>query len=334
MALRRSARLPSSKAASVSTAAHPLNVNISPEAQPAQSRKRSNASNKANTSSKRSSKDSSSTQKNINVAAKGDAAFASSENKKTRASLGDNAQKSTSNKRGRVTEKGEKNEKASTAGRAQSTKKAKVDNNDTNHARPASPRKTNAPVQISTDRDKVVTMTSDKRDSHKPSTDNILQDAYEHLSRLDPKFESYIEKYPCTLFSPSAMQEKVDPFKNLTTGIMAQQVSGAATTAIKNRFVDLFTPPDFPTPAQVAKAELSLLRTAGLSGRKAEYIKGLAEKFDSGELGSEMLAVASDEEVMERLTAVRGLGRWSVEMFSFFGLKRMDVFSTGDLGVQ
>ncbi len=84
----------------------------------------------------------------------------------------------------------------------------------------------------------------------------------------------------------------------------------------------------------MAATDLSALRTAGLSGRKAEYIQGLAEKFASGELNARMLVEASDEEVMEKLTAVRGLGRWSVEMFACFALKRMDVFSTGDLGVQ
>ena len=90
----------------------------------------------------------------------------------------------------------------------------------------------------------------------------------------------------------------------------------------------------FPTPAEVANADLTRLRLAGLSQRKAEYIKGLAEKFACGELSATMLMKASDEEVMEKLIAVRGLGRWSVEMFACFGLKRMDVFSTGDLGVQ
>ena len=83
----------------------------------------------------------------------------------------------------------------------------------------------------------------------------------------------------------------------------------------------------------VAK-DLPTLRTAGLSQRKAEYISGLAEKFTNGELSAQMLVSASDEELIEKLVAVRGLGRWSVEMFACFGLKRMDVFSTGDLGVQ
>lgn len=90
----------------------------------------------------------------------------------------------------------------------------------------------------------------------------------------------------------------------------------------------------FPAPEIVAGCEIATLRTAGLSQRKAEYIQGLAEKFASGELSARILATASDEELVERLTAVRGLGRWSVEMFACFALKRIDVFSTGDLGVQ
>lgn len=116
-------------------------------------------------------------------------------------------------------------------------------------------------------------------------------------------------------------------------------VSGAAATSIKNKFVALFNEGNeakhiFPTPVQVAATEIVRLRTAGLSGRKAEYIKGLAERFESGELSAKMLVEASDEEVLQKLTAVRGLGKWSVEMFACFGLKRMDILSTGDLGVQ
>lgn len=84
----------------------------------------------------------------------------------------------------------------------------------------------------------------------------------------------------------------------------------------------------------MAGCEVLFLRQAGLSGRKAEYIKGLAERFVGGELSARMLVEAPYEEVLEQLLAVRGLGRWSVEMFACFGLKRMDVFSVGDLGVQ
>lgn len=90
----------------------------------------------------------------------------------------------------------------------------------------------------------------------------------------------------------------------------------------------------FPTPGQVAATDLAVLRTAGLSARKAEYIQDLASRFASGELSAKILIEASYDELVAKLTAVRGLGKWSVEMFACFGLKRMDVFSTGDLGVQ
>jgi len=90
----------------------------------------------------------------------------------------------------------------------------------------------------------------------------------------------------------------------------------------------------FPTPTQVCDKDIAELRTAGLSQRKAEYALGLAEKFKSGEITTQFLFSAPYDEVFEKLIAVRGLGKWSVEMFSCFGLKRMDVFSTGDLGVQ
>lgn len=90
----------------------------------------------------------------------------------------------------------------------------------------------------------------------------------------------------------------------------------------------------FPTPEEIVQYDIATLRTAGLSQRKAEYIQGLAQKFAAGELSSRMLLNASDQELVEKLTAVRGLGLWSVEMFACFALKRIDVFSTGDLGVQ
>lgn len=118
--------------------------------------------------------------------------------------------------------------------------------------------------------------------------------------------------------------------------IIGQQVSGAAAKSIRDRFVVLFEniKNGFPTPEEILRKDIPTLRTAGLSQRKAEYIQGLAEKFASGELSARMLLNASDKELVERLTAVRGLGLWSVEMFACFALKRIDVFSTGDLGVQ
>lgn len=156
---------------------------------------------------------------------------------------------------------------------------------------------------------------------------------------VDPRIQPLVEKHYCPIFAPEGLAERIEPFRSLVSGICGQQVSGAAAKAIKNKFIGLFRDlsadsPAFPTPAEVAQTDIATLRTAGLSQRKAEYIHGLAEKFVSGELSNEMLVKATDDEVMEKLIAVRGLGRWSVEMFACFGLKRMDILSTGDLGVQ
>lgn len=177
-------------------------------------------------------------------------------------------------------------------------------------------------------------------------TDRLLEEACKHLIAVDTtgKMKVLVDQHHCRIFSPEGLAEEIEPFRALASSIMGQQVSGAAAASIKNKFVNLFPNavmgPDeegkkpFPTPEQVAAMEIATLRTAGLSQRKAEYIKGLAEKFAAGELTAKMLATCSYEELLEKLIAVRGLGKWSVEMFACFGLKRMDVFSTGDLGVQ
>ena len=223
-----------------------------------------------------------------------------------------------------------------------------------NHAasldRPAEPHRTNAPL-ITPKGSRLVTYPKDMADASpsktgipRPTTTtgHILEQACAHLIEQEPRLQPLIEKHYCKVFSLEGLAEECDPFKSLCSGIMAQQVSGAAASSIKRKFIALFFPAEdgqeharlFPTPVQVAACSVPFLRQAGLSERKAEYIKGLAEKFASGELSAAMLINASDEEVLQKLTVVRGLGRWSVEMFACFGLKRMDILSTGDLGVQ
>ncbi|KAI9785675.1 MAG: 3-methyladenine DNA glycosylase [Geoglossum umbratile] len=218
--------------------------------------------------------------------------------------------------------------------------------------RPADPHRTNAPL-VSPETSRVVAYAGRQAPSGTKATgplstrttENILEGACAHLVNVDPTLKHVIDKHHCRIFSSEGLAEEIDPFVTLSSSIISQQVSGQAARSIKRKFIllfnsDLAADSDedlskyFPTPSQVAACDLATLRTAGLSGRKAEYIQGLAQKFASGELSTEMLIKASDEEVMEKLIAVRGLGRWSVEMFSCFGLKRMDIFSTGDLGVQ
>ncbi|KAB8301111.1 hypothetical protein EYC80_003016 [Monilinia laxa] len=175
----------------------------------------------------------------------------------------------------------------------------------------------------------------------KISTSDILDKAVEHLTKVEPKLKAVIEKHPCRIFSAEGLAEEIEPFRALVSGIISQQVSGAAAKSIKAKFVALFNPPDsdssthtFPTPSAIVATEIPHLRTAGLSLRKAEYIHGLAQQFTAGTLTATFLLSAPYEDVLASLTQVRGIGKWSVEMFACFALKRLDVFSTGDLGVQ
>lgn len=207
----------------------------------------------------------------------------------------------------------------------------------------ADPRATNATL-LSPETSRVVASkdiepeSPSKKPGSRITTDNLLDVACAHLISVDEKMRPLVERNHCKMFSPEGLAEKIDPFESLASGIISQQVSGAAAKSIKAKFVALFDTPEggsrFPHPSEVAPMSIEKLRTAGLSQRKAEYIKGLAEKFTNGELSTKILHEAPYEELVEKLISVRGLGRWSVEMFACFGLKRMDVFSVGDLGVQ
>lgn len=231
----------------------------------------------------------------------------------------------------------------STSGLGQNYSTGDIDDSSPPPTRPAEPHHTNATLVTpgGTQLDPYSNF-EETSPSKKPTTTTttrcILDEACAHLIKTDAALKPVIDQHHCRIFSPEGLAEKIDPFRSLVSGILAQQVSGAAAKSIKNKFIALFPsercPTGFPPPSLVAKTELSVLRTAGLSQRKAEYVQGLAEKFDSGELTVKMLLEGTDEEVFSNLIAVRGLGAWSVEMFMCFGLKRMDVFSTGDLGVQ
>ncbi|KAK6347661.1 3-methyladenine DNA glycosylase [Orbilia javanica] len=155
-----------------------------------------------------------------------------------------------------------------------------------------------------------------------------------HLLTINPSLTTIVTRHPCTFFSSDTL-EPANPFHSLCSGIIAQQVSSAAATSIKSRFIALFNDQNtFPIPSDILTKDIPTLRTAGLSQRKAEYITGLAELFVSGELTNEFLLESSDEAVTEKLIKVRGLGLWSIQMFLMFALKRTDVFATGDLGLQ
>jgi DNA-3-methyladenine glycosylase II len=128
-------------------------------------------------------------------------------------------------------------------------------------------------------------------------------------------------------------QRPADAYGALLRGIVGQQLSTKAARSIYDKVLALFRGKT-PTPRQLLKASEEDLRAAGLSGRKVEYVRDLAHHVLDGELELDRLAELGDEQVIEEIVAVRGLGRWTAEMFLLFHLERPDVLSGGDLGIR
>ena len=123
-------------------------------------------------------------------------------------------------------------------------------------------------------------------------------------------------------------------FQSLAEAIVYQQLSGKAAGTILKRFVALFPKTTFPSPEQVLKIKTEKLRSAGLSGQKASYVKDLAAKFKDGTINPKIFSKMSDAEIIEHVMAVKGIGEWTAQMFLMFTLARPDVLPTGDLGIQ
>jgi DNA-3-methyladenine glycosylase II len=122
-----------------------------------------------------------------------------------------------------------------------------------------------------------------------------------------------------------------DAFQTLARAIVGQQISVKAAQSVWERLVATVGNIE---PHQLAQSEPTTLRTAGLSGRKVEYIQDLARRFCDRSIDASALPTLSDEAVVEHLIAVRGVGRWTAEMFLIFNLGRPDVLPLGDLGLQ
>ncbi|HWD18649.1 MAG TPA: DNA-3-methyladenine glycosylase 2 family protein [Verrucomicrobiae bacterium] len=154
--------------------------------------------------------------------------------------------------------------------------------------------------------------------------------AITHL-RGDPIMFGLIEKV-----GPIRFRARRHPlFQALSRSIIYQQLSGKAAGTILGRFEALFEGGDYPAPQLVAKASLERLRSAGLSRPKATYIIELAQHCEAGLIPSlEECDAMTDEQLIARLTEIKGIGRWTVEMLLMFNLGRPDVLPTGDLGVR
>jgi DNA-3-methyladenine glycosylase II len=156
--------------------------------------------------------------------------------------------------------------------------------------------------------------------------------AIRHLCDADKVMARLIKKVgPCTL----KPKNRRSPFQALVQSIVYQQLNGTAASTIFGRLKALFPNRRFPAPEDLLAAPEELLRSAGLSRAKTAAMKDLAEKTISGIVpASRAIARMSEAEIMERLTTVRGIGPWTVEMLLIFTLGREDVLPATDYGVR
>ncbi|HET9197065.1 MAG TPA: DNA-3-methyladenine glycosylase [Solirubrobacterales bacterium] len=157
------------------------------------------------------------------------------------------------------------------------------------------------------------------------------------LAASDPTMAALIERVGkidiATRLARRKEERPPDAYGALLRAIVGQQLSTKAARTIYLRVVDLFGGAT-PSPAQLLETSEEDLRACGLSGRKTEYVRDLAAHVLSGELELDRLEELGDEEAIEEIVAVRGLGRWTAEMFLLFHLQRPDVLSGGDLGIR
>jgi DNA-3-methyladenine glycosylase II len=151
------------------------------------------------------------------------------------------------------------------------------------------------------------------------------------LSERDARLAAWIERVgPCKL--PHA--PRGDAFRALVRAIVSQQLSSKAAETIFGRVEALVAETGELSPAAILKLPVERLRGAGLSGGKTSFVRDLSERVDRGALDLSSLARLDDEEAIVELTAVKGVGRWTAQMFLIFELARPDVFAPDDLGLR
>lgn len=154
--------------------------------------------------------------------------------------------------------------------------------------------------------------------------------AIAHLRRVDPRLSAIIDAVGNCTFAPA---EQLAHFTAISRSIVFQQLSGKAATTIYSRFADLF-PNATPTASGLATLTDGQLRQVGLSHQKTGYLRDFAARVISGEVPIDSLDQLSDDEIIAALVSVKGIGRWTAQMFLMFRLGRPDVLPDLDLGIQ
>ena len=159
-----------------------------------------------------------------------------------------------------------------------------------------------------------------------PAVPSYWAEACKHLVKKDRVMKRLIPQ-----FADATLQTRGDAFGTLARSIVGQQISVKAAQTVWERFAAL---PRAMTPAAVLKLKIDDMRAAGLSARKVEYLSDLARHFGNGQIHTHRWPAMSDAEIIKELTAVRGIGVWTAEMFLIFNQLRPDIFPLDDIGLQ
>ena len=156
-------------------------------------------------------------------------------------------------------------------------------------------------------------------DEHLRSVDHVIRRLIDERGPIDPAIDR--------------RGSRPDAYEAIARAVVGQQLSTKAARSIWERLIARFDG-SFPPPAELLATEPESLREAGLSWSKVGFLRDLAERIENGSLDLGALAKLPDEDVIAELTEIKGIGRWTAEMFLIFHLARPDVVSTGDLGIR
>ena len=154
-------------------------------------------------------------------------------------------------------------------------------------------------------------------------------DPVKYLTKADPQLAGVIKtvgKY--------SIKIRTNAFQSLVESIIYQQLAGSAANIIYTRFINHYNNV-LPKPMQIiSTSDIELKSKIGLSSNKVQYLKDLSTKVEQGKINLELLSTMSDEEIIAELTLVKGIGRWTAEMFLIFCLGRPDILPVTDLGIR
>ena len=159
--------------------------------------------------------------------------------------------------------------------------------------------------------------------------EEVMIDGIKKLSSIDIRLKTFLQK-----FSVPVLPIEKNYFWSLCRSVIYQQISGKAAKKISDRYLSLFDQDVKMTPADVLEIDIEKIYKVGISRQKSSYIKNIANAFSNNIINEKKIFELDDQEIIKQLTSIKGVGRWTAEMFLIFTLRRTDVFPVTDLGVQ